>query len=108
MKLNELVEGIQARTQRWRHRRAGGDDFEEELEIFAELAPDLEPGGREYIGTIHLERDFESQITLPMMREFRKKMNALYKQQGGEEWLVDERYTLIMDLLLKYQLAVKA
>ena len=53
MKLKQIAEGIQARTQRWRQ-----EDFDEEIELFTELAPDLEPGGREYIGELHLKRDF--------------------------------------------------
>lgn len=107
MKLRQLSEGIQSRTQRWR--KNFEKDFEEDIEMFAELAPDLEPGGREYIGELDIDPDFESMLTLPMMREFRKKMIALNHTaiHAGEEWLVDERYQLIHDLLLKYKLATK-
>ena len=102
MKLKQIAEGIQRRTQRWRA------DFEEEIETIADLALDLGPGGREYIGTLHVPDNIEDQLTLPMLREFRKKMIALLHRSGGEEWLVDERYALIYDLLLKYNLATKA
>ena len=39
-----------------------------------------------------------------------KKMIALNSDamDAGQEWLVDERYQLIYDLLLKYEVATKA
>ena len=77
--------------------------------LFKELAQDLYEGQRDYIGVpkelypiTPSDPDYK-----PMMAEFDREHKDLKEDAigAGEEWLVDERYQLIYDLLIKHGFA---
>lgn len=77
--------------------------------LFKELTDDLYEGERDYVGVPRelyplkpSDPDYK-----PMMAEFNKQHKDLLDDAigSGEEWLVDERYQLVYDLLIKYGFA---